>query len=1101
MTDKYSLLMLSRRFFTSLFTLVLLGAQGWAQPEAFRPFANESGWEYVSSANFDVYYSGGEKAAASKVARYAELARYELGVLYDYKPTSRYTLVYANDPLAFLSNNLSMADPAVRPGVFNLPRMEAYIFHPGNNQALFQAIKREVSQLILREFSYGEGLGSSIQRQVLFSNPEWFSKGLSEYVAGGWSYTDEMWIANIKTDDLVELALEGDDYANRVVRKSVWRYIAHEYGEQKLSEIIYLVNISHSIESGVISVLGIGLQTLTSRWREYINTRTSTRSASRLALKDITDVDQIGLRAEQELVGFAFNEARNVFAMYLNEQGSQTVELYDPETGKYLSTGIQSGISSREATGLEFHYPMAWSQDGATLVTTLYRERQYYVAYYDLESKTLTTLPLDQSIDRILSLNYSHDGQSIVLSALHDGRTDIFTTRAGEAEFRALTNDPFDNLNPVWSMDDQSIFFASNRDTNVLNLPAARWQSYRNDFNLYKYDRAAKSDTVEQLTFTPTINEQQPFALSSFELGYISDEFGVRNLSKINVFLRESESISNLSSGIDQLQVSEKWVAFSAPVDGRSTLLWAPTRNLQTVRPPEPTLLRLEYLAAYRDRQARQEAMEKREAATLLPDEATPDEAQEEEPQVDEEGDKPRKTKKKDETEKKPIRYYIFDEEDEPYELARPENIVFGVSESNEKAASYVNVFGDLTPPKLAAFVVSEAQEARNVWSADYVGLSLVHDYVPRYGMEFSVGFSDLLKNHRIDAVIRPYFNLKNADAQVRYTYQKNRLDLWAETQYQTRLYRPSNANSSVDTLVFRYEKANLRLGATYPLSAYLAVEGSAAFYSLTQQDLNLRRPERRDDNDQLVSASVALRYDKTQQKQGFYTRGFAADFSVESMYSLGMTDFTFHTARLQLRHYLPVHKQIVLATQLNSSVSVDQNRQQYYMGGVQDWMVGVFFDDAGGPIPSNNDLNDELNRFSFQEFATPVRGFRFNSRRGSKYVLVNSELRIPITRLLKHSLHSGALYNLEWIPFIDAGTVWDQGNPFSQKNPTDTQIIGSPPVTVLLQTLKSPFVFGFGSGLRTNIVGYSLRMDLAWGIDDNTLKQPVLSISMAKNF
>lgn len=1089
--------MLSRRILISFLYTLLFSITGWAQQtDAFHPFSNDEAWSYVSSEYFDVYYTAGDKAAASKVARYAELARYELGVLYDYKPTSRYLIVYADDAVKFLETNISRGRGAPQPATFNLPQMTAFILHPGSNEQLFKEVKREVSQLILREFSYGEGLGASIQRQILFSNPRWFSDGLSEYVAGGWSYEDEMWISNIQSDDLLNLALEGDDYANRIVRKSVWRYVAHEYGEQKLSEIIYLVNISHSIESGVISVLGITLGTLTARWREYITTRTSTRSATRMAVKDIPDTEGMTLKSDQELIGFAFNESQNLFAVYLNKQGTHTLELFSPETQKFVSTPIHSGMGSLESIGLNFQYPIAWSQDGSQLATTFYQNKAFYLAYYDLESKTVSSFPIDSAFDKINSINWSHDGQSIVVSALHEGRTDIFTTKAGEATFKSLTDDAFDNLEPVWSLDDQAIFFASNRDTAVLEAASPNWDNYKRTFDLFKIDRSTLALSLEQLTFSPTINERQPQAISSFELGYISDEFGVRNLHKINVFLKKSEPISNLSSGIEYIQASEKWAAMTIPIAGRRKLMWTATRNLNALRAPEPTLLRLEYLAAYRDQLAREEALEKRadeKAAQFEETEVTEPEPEEEElsPAIEAE----------EKSEKKPVRYYIFDEEDEPYELARPESVVFGVPDASESSVPYANIFGDLSPPKLEAFRVSGDLPAKNVWAADYVGLGVIYDYIPRFGLELNMGFTDLLKNHRIDAVIRPYLNLKNADAQIRYTYQKKRLDIWGEAGIQSRLYRPDNTSATLDTLIFRYDKAQVKVGATYPLSSFLAVEGSAGFYSLSRKDLNLRRPELRDDSDELVSASVAVRYNKTQHTDGFFYKGLAADLSVESMYSLALSDFAFHTARLQLRHYLPVHKQIVLATQVKSAISIAENRQQSYLGGIDDWIVGHFFDPTGGPVIGNNQVSEDLYKFGFQDFITPVRGFSFNSRKGSKYVLMNTELRIPVTRLLKHSLHSGALYNLEIIPFVDAGTIWDQGNPFSQKNPTDTQIVGSPPVTVLLQTLKSPFLFGFGAGVRTNIVGYSIRLDLSWGVDDSTLQQPVLSASMAKNF
>jgi hypothetical protein len=92
-------------------------------------------------------------------------------------------------------------------------------------------------------------------------------------------------------------------------------------------------------------------------------------------------------------------------------------------------------------------------------------------------------------------------------------------------------------------------------------------------------------------------------------------------------------------------------------------------------------------------------------------------------------------------------------------------------------------------------------------------------------------------------------------------------------------------------------------------------------------------------------------------------------------------------------------------------------------------------------------------------------------------------------------------LYNLELIPFFDIGTTWSEGNPLSQKNPIDTEVIDSYPLTITVQTLKSPFIMGFGGGARMMIMGYWTRFDLGWGVDDFTILNPRLHLSLGKSF
>jgi hypothetical protein len=80
------------------------------------------------------------------------------------------------------------------------------------------------------------------------------------------------------------------------------------------------------------------------------------------------------------------------------------------------------------------------------------------------------------------------------------------------------------------------------------------------------------------------------------------------------------------------------------------------------------------------------------------------------------------------------------------------------------------------------------------------------------------------------------------------------------------------------------------------------------------------------------------------------------------------------------------------------------------------------------------------------------------------------------------NSLNTNPAYNIELIPFFDIGTTWTQGNPLSQKNPIDTEVINSYPLTITVQTLKSPFLMGFGAGTRLQMFGYSSAGRLGLG-------------------
>ncbi|MEZ4851647.1 MAG: hypothetical protein R3B93_24160, partial [Bacteroidia bacterium] len=108
-----------RGFLIYIFLFFSLNFNALAQAES--PFANPESWKKVSTDYFDVYFSSNDQEGASQTARYAEIARYEIGTLFDFKPNQKYTLVYASHPVNFMQTNLRIAERDKIPNIFTLP--------------------------------------------------------------------------------------------------------------------------------------------------------------------------------------------------------------------------------------------------------------------------------------------------------------------------------------------------------------------------------------------------------------------------------------------------------------------------------------------------------------------------------------------------------------------------------------------------------------------------------------------------------------------------------------------------------------------------------------------------------------------------------------------------------------------------------------------------------------------------------------------------------------------------------------------------------------------------------------------------------------------
>ena len=79
----------------------------------------------------------------------------------------------------------------------------------------------------------------------------------------------------------------------------------------------------------------------------------------------------------------------------------------------------------------------------------------------------------------------------------------------------------------------------------------------------------------------------------------------------------------------------------------------------------------------------------------------------------------------------------------------------------------------------------------------------------------------------------------------------------------------------------------------------------------------------------------------------------------------------------------------------------------------------------------------------------------------------------------------SNFLNSLQVVGFGDIGTAWSGKSPWDSFNGYATEKLTNGPVTVTLDSNREPIVEGFGVGARAQILGYFVRADWAWGIDN----------------
>ncbi|NLF42930.1 MAG: hypothetical protein GX587_09560, partial [Bacteroidales bacterium] len=197
----------------------------------------------------------------------------------------------------------------------------------------------------------------------------------------------------------------------------------------------------------------------------------------------------------------------------------------------------------------------------------------------------------------------------------------------------------------------------------------------------------------------------------------------------------------------------------------------------------------------------------------------------------------------------------------------------------------------------------------------------------------------------------------------------------------------------------------------------------------------------------------------------------------------------------MDYRHYMPIHRNFIWANRFAYGTSFGKQLLIYYLGGVDSWLTPKF----------NTDINVDPNKnYAYQTIATNMRGFTQNIRNGNSFFVINSEFRFPVfSYLLNRPINNQFVKNFQIITFADLGSAWTGLQPFSKDNSFFTTEIHEPgsPVSITVVTQRNPIVFGFGTGIRTSLLGYMVKADVAWGVDDGVIMPRVFYISLSMDF
>ncbi len=1073
-------------------------------------------WQYYQTKNFNTYFNQKGQELGKFVAQVAEEEAPKIEGFVEYSLQRRANIIVYNEFADLQQSNIGLGiDWQITGGATQLVNNKMVVYFNGDHAHLRKQIREGIARILTDNILFGDDLGEFAGNQALLDLPKWLTDGYVAFAGENWSTA---------LDDELKSEILSGNYKNFyqfafdkpvLAGHSFWHYIEEKYKKENVTYLLYLARIYKNLNRACLQICKQKFKAVLADFMEFEEDKYFKDISRRKAYPKGNYIESFDINKRQDYyrINVNPNARNNSFAVVEYKKG--IVRLRLSEDFDY-TTLLKYGIRSYKNETNPDYPIMAWDPKGTRLTVIYKKEGRIKLFVYDVVTKEkFPKLDLTDQFQQIQDVKYMPDGRTLLLSAVKNGHTDIFTYKLENEKVKQITNDVYDDLDATFVAfpGKTGILFASNRPgpdakTGDTVLPS------KNRYNIFMItDNGDKTEfnQITQLSHLKYGNARYPMPYNYLHFTFISDENGVGNryagffmtkgagldtLVLIGDEILRNPSLSEVDStlrvykkiDVDSIAVvalSED-TAYTFPLSNYESSV-AETRvagiNNQvsevTRQSDEKTLYKLKI----------DDNVLRRRNITVPPT-----------------------TYMKGIVMADKIEKTATDKYGKPLDNKEPppnkDNAFQTEFENEKKDSSRVGkTYGTDDYERNDVLKKAKLYVYKPVkFGADYGGVGfnnsvLYNRYQPYAGGQgpinlssntvlnglIRLGTSELLEDVKITGAFKLSTNLKDNEWLMSYTNLKRRFD-WGLTYYRNVL---GYSNARVFTNLYQASIA-------YPFDNSKKIKldfgirnDRTVFFTDVNDPQTLKEP---DIKQRFVTTHVEYVYDNTLNPTQNIWNGLRYKFYFD--WNTDISKAKFSTGRFNFnwgvdaRYYYPIYRNFIWAGRAAAEFSWGNQKTIYYAGGTD-----------GGLFPKfNNNPPAPDNYYTFQTLAVNLRGFNQNVSNGNNNIIMNSEFRLPVfTTLFSRPINNAFLRNFQLVQFFDLGAAWN-GSYSGLKRPQT--ILGDPPIQFVTKVGGiGPFAGGYGFGARSTLLGYFVRFDAGWQMNGFFRNKPVLNLSLGLDF
>ncbi len=512
-------------------------------------------WQVMTTEHFKIYFYTAEKEVASIAARSAEDSYRLLAQKFNHEVLKKIPLIIYSSPSFFSQTNvISGMLPESVGGFTEFLKGRVVVPFHGSYYDFDHVIRHE----LVHVFTLSKRKHVTERRTRVKSPfpPLWFTEGLAECWSKDWDTEADMITKDMILNDMFfpidKLYIIRGSFYMYKLGESICRFIESAYGPDKITKIFENWYKGDSFDDIITVTLGENLSQVSKKW-EYFLKKKYYPELDSLDLPDMKSerISKDGYNVKGVPIRYDDGSGESDWVVYKANRYGYAGIYMKPLNGSKKTKTLLKGESSSEFESLHLLRSGIDVYDNNFVAFSSKSKENDVLYIYDIAKSKVTRRYEMDSLVAVRSPRFSHDGRQIVFSGVRkNGYTDLYLLNLADSSYAALTDDYYYDIDPVFTIDDMSIVFSSDRGKKGQ-------EGIHNLFNLN-----IQTSEISQITFG-SFKDMSP-EVSNNGIYFASNRCGTYNLFLLN---KENE-IKQLSTFVTgafdpRLTKDEKTLVYS----------------------------------------------------------------------------------------------------------------------------------------------------------------------------------------------------------------------------------------------------------------------------------------------------------------------------------------------------------------------------------------------------------------------------------------------------------------------------------------------------------------------------------------------------------